>query len=375
MNRAQVIVIGGGLAGCSTAILLARLGWSVTLIERRAYPHHKVCGEFLSPECVPLLAKIGVWDAIKRESPATITQTRITAPDGTCWEGDLPETAIGFSRYRLDQCLIQQAQTVGVRVITETLVKEIRGTLADGFQVETAQDLFQAQVVIGAYGKRSGLDRRLGRPFLAQSQPYIGIKAHFEGERIPHRVELHGFDGGYCGISEIEGGRVNLCLLARLEAFQAHGRIEAFSAWMQTQNPHLGAWMRSAQRVTEWLSIAQIPFVPKAAIDNEVLMVGDAAGLIAPLAGDGMGMALSGGKLAAQQIDRYLRGDWDARALQREYTAAWNQQFNPRLWWGRRLQAVMFRPRLLGFGLRIMQRWPALGSFFIRQTRQSTEVA
>jgi flavin-dependent dehydrogenase len=340
-------------------------------MERRAYPHHKVCGEFLSPECVPLLREMGVWDTIAQAMPATITRARITAPDGLCWEGDLPGTAIGFSRYRLDHLLIQTAQSAGVQVITETPVKAIHGNLVNGFQVETHQAHWPAQVVIGAYGKRSGLDRTLARPFLTRSHPYIAIKAHFSGDAIPHRVELHGFTGGYCGISEIEGGQVNLCLLARLSAFQAHGEtIDRFITWMQTQNPYLALWLRTAHRVSEWVSIAQIPFVPKAAIEHDVLMSGDAAGLIAPLAGDGMGMALSGGKLIAQHLDRYLRGEWDADTLRQRYHAAWNRQFSPRLWWGRRLQAVMFRPHLLGLGLRVMQRWPALGSFFIRQTRQ-----
>src|SRR5215813_9010254 len=110
----DVAIIGGGVAGCAAAIQLARQGQRVILCEARSYPHHKVCGEFLSPECASMLDELGLPEAIQAVKPAAIQTVAIIAPDGTCWETDLPGAAIGISRYTLDHLMATQAQACGV---------------------------------------------------------------------------------------------------------------------------------------------------------------------------------------------------------------------------------------------------------------------
>jgi flavin-dependent dehydrogenase len=367
----DAVVIGGGLAGGMAAHTLAARGWNVALLESKRYPHHKVCGEFISPEGVRRLEALG---ALRGLDYACINRAAITMPRGDPWETAMPGAGIGISRYALDPALAARAQAAGADVQTGVTVTRIDGEFERGFRLAAQRDGqptdLCARVVIGAYGKRSQVDRALGRRFMRRDHGFIGLKAHFAG-RLPGRVDLHTFPGGYCGISEIEGGRVNVCLLARTEVFARAGSIPAFIDWMRGQNPALDGWLASAERVTDWISISQIAFEPKPPVERGVLMAGDSAGLIAPLAGDGMSMALDGGRLAALHAHAYLSGAVAAGELVERYASAWRGMFAARLRLGRWLQAWMLRPQALRLGLSVVRRLPALGRLLVDGTRDA----
>jgi flavin-dependent dehydrogenase len=369
MNAYDVAIVGGALAGSSAAIHLARQRFSVVMLEAKAYPHHKVCGEFLSPECETLLDELGVMVDLK-PLLKRIDTAEITAPDGTSWTTALPGEALGITRYTLDHTLANHAAQEGVHVFDQSPVSSVVGNLADGFTVHALDRTIQARVVIAAHGKRSNLDRTLNRPFLSKPQPFVGLKNHFMGPSMPRKIELHVFPGGYCGMSEVENGLTNVCLLVRQRVFQEHSgqpKIETFIEWMKTQNPRLKRWLDQARQVhPQWLSIAQVPFVRKNIIHKGIIMTGDSAGLITPLAGNGMAMALHGGKLAAHFVGQYLIGNSQAIDA---YARQWQKTFRGRLRMGRFLQLFMLRPVVLSPGLKLINAIPSLGQYFVNQTR------
>jgi flavin-dependent dehydrogenase len=374
----DVAIIGGGIAGCAAAIQLARHNRRVILCEAKSYPHHKVCGEFLSPECAAMLDALGLSSAIQAVRPAAISSAAITAPDGTTWETELTGTAIGISRYTLDHLMAAQARTCGVEVRDLTTISRVQGSLETTFSLDirgTVQpENIQARTVIGAHGKRSTLDRTLNRPFLKKPQPFVALKCHFYGPPLPGRIHLFAFPGGYCGMSEIEKGQVNACLLVRQEVFQAAGagHISHFIDWMQAQNPALGIWLSAAKPVYEsWISIAQVSFDDKQIIVDDILMVGDSAGLIAPIAGDGMGMALQASFMASTLLNQYLSEQISAVTLRQQYVAEWRRAFRLRLRLSRMLQAILLRPGWLTPGLRLINASPTLGHFLVTHTRDS----
>ena len=389
-RASDVAVVGGGPAGCSAAIHLARRGARVVLLEARAYPHDKLCGEFLSPECAGLLDGLGLTPARQALGPAAIDTVYLSAPGGAAWHTPLPGTALGLSRRALDQALALRTQALGVDLRTGVSVTRIDGDLGHGFALRVtggAGEPLRARAVIAAHGRRGALDRALNRRFLQRPAAFVALKAHFAGPPLPGRIELHGFEGGYCGMSEIERGAAphgrvtNVCLLVREAVFRRAAeagpeKVPAFIRWMRGQNPRLDEWFTQATLLDErWLSIAQVPFGPKRPVVAQVLMAGDSAGLITPLAGDGIAMALRGGQMAAGRVLAYLAGQQSAAELCQGYARDWQREFGARVRLGRLLQTFLLRPRLLGLGLRLLGAAPALGEYLVRHTRETGDEA
>ncbi|HEX2622351.1 MAG TPA: NAD(P)/FAD-dependent oxidoreductase, partial [Phototrophicaceae bacterium] len=330
-DSVDTVVIGGGLAGCLAAITLARRNRRVVLLEAKSYPQHKVCGEFLSPECLPIFDEAGFLPALQALHPVIIRTARITAPDSTAWQTTFPAPGTGISRYALDAALAVYAASLGVEVCDGIRVNRIDGSLDDGFRLTAVRtngtSTFRAKTVIAAHGKHSNLDRVLNRTFLRTRHAYVGLKRHFTGASLHDHLDLHVFPGGYCGMSDVEDGKTNVCLLVRQDVFQretSNEGIDQFIGWMSEQNPYLHQWLtRATPLYDHWISIGQVTLVPKSPLEGDILLAGDAAGMIAPLAGDGMAMALQSGVLAANLIDRYLEHQLTASELKRQYARSW----------------------------------------------------
>jgi menaquinone-9 beta-reductase len=378
--RFDVTIIGAGLAGCSAAITLAQFGYSVLLLEAGNYPRPKVCGEFLSPESLAFFNGAGFGEKFQALKPARIDSLRITAPNGSEWRSPLPIPAQGLSRFALDNALAEHARCLGVELHENTRVIQIEGNLEAGFSLnaQTVQGIreFQSTAVIAAYGKGSNLNRILKRKEKKQqSAAYLGLKRHFTGPSLAQEIDLHVFQGGYCGISPIEGGVSNVCLLVKQDVFQQvrsndSNSVNQFIEFICEQNAYLNDWLSQATAVyPDWLSIAQVSLTRQMPVEQDILFAGDAVAMIAPLAGDGMAMALHSGKLAAQAIHAYLNKSLDAFAMKQAYLFAWQKAFRKRLNLGRVLQELMVSPRLLVAGLRVLNRFPGLGHWLIQETR------
>ena len=309
INQTQfdIIVIGGGLAGCTAAYHLHQLGFRVLLVEQKTYPCDKLCGEVLSPEAMRSFAKMDVWRKIEALEPATIDRVLIMTEAGNCYRGELPGPAIGLSRYHLDWMLWTHCESIGVEAIQGFKVQRIEGRLAEGFSLsgvykDLSPGTFHARSVIGAFGKRSNLDSALDRQFWNQHHGYVAFKAHFEGVDLGRWVELHSFQGGYCGLCHIEssvptrsaGTRINLCLIVKESVFRSVGsdRGRLFDDVLCT-NPALQTRLNTMRRISpKFLSIGQISFSRKTCWEGDLLMIGDSAGMITPLCGDGMAMGM-----------------------------------------------------------------------------------
>jgi menaquinone-9 beta-reductase len=374
----DVAIIGAGLAGSSAAISLARLGYKVRLMEAGRYPRPKVCGEFLSPEASVIMDDLACLDTLRNLKPVRIDKLRITAPNGIEWQSLLPFPAMGISRFALDKALVDCAVEAGVEFREACRVSQIEGQLKDGYsltcQTEHGKEIFRAAAIIAAHGKRSNLDKLLKRDSQVEGTKFIGLKQHFRGVNPGNQIELHVFKGGYCGISQVEDGTSNVCLLVREDTFQeassATHKIEHFIEWTAQQNPHLRDFLSQAIPVyPDWLSIAQVSLISKDPIEDDILLAGDSVGMIAPLAGDGMAMALQSGRLAAFALDKFFYNSENAETMKENYRNLWQSSFSQRLRLGRLIQAVMLEPALLSPALQVLNVFPILGDFLVRQTR------
>lgn len=362
----EVIICGGGLAGLSAAMMLARAGVDVLVIEKEQYAFHKVCGEYVSNEVLPYLHQLGV--EVEALSPAHISRLQLSATSGKMLEQPLDLGGFGVSRYRLDHHLYEHAQSLGAKFMTGEKVRELEFR-EDHSSVQTSGEDLQARVVIGSFGKRTNLDRTLERPFLQQRSPWMGIKYHVRLDFPSDLIALHNFPGGYCGINPIEEEKLCLCYLVRRELVRTHKGISGLEEHVLSQNPHLRRIFAQAEHLYERpLVINEISFEKKDLVHRHVLMAGDAAGMIAPLCGNGMAMALHGGKLAAQQVLDFLKGSISRREMEQNYTRTWNRQFAGRLWRGRQVQHLFGRRALSEVAVGAANLFPPFAQGLIRQS-------
>ncbi|WP_234109304.1 MULTISPECIES: NAD(P)/FAD-dependent oxidoreductase [Chryseobacterium] len=364
--NAELIIIGGGLAGLTSAIHLSKLGFRVLVIEKNAYPKHKVCGEYVSNEVLPYLN----WLDFDPEnlSPAHIDFLHFSTQSGESLRIQLPLGGFGVSRYALDYSLylkaISQNCTVLKDQVKEACFKD------DIFSVHLASGkTVTSSVVLGAFGKRSTLDQKMERKFFHQKSPWLAVKSHYKGDFPSDLVGLHHFKGGYCGVSKVEHDLINICYLTNFESFKEFKNIAEFQEKVVSQNPHLKAILNHAEAVSEKpLTISQISFAGKNTVENHVLMIGDTAGLIHPLCGNGMAMAIHSAKLASEAVSDFLRKKTSRAVMERTYQILWDQNFRKRMLYGRYLGKILEHASLSEILTKMIKFIPSILPFIIKKT-------
>jgi menaquinone-9 beta-reductase len=288
-------IIGGGLAGLSLSISLAKQGFSVILFEKETYPFHKVCGEYISLESWHYLeTEMGVL--LTKMNLPIIKKLWVTAPNGNSLHSDLDLGGFGISRFKLDNTLKNIAETLGVTILQNCKAEDVQfGN--NIFTIKTTQGIYQSKVCCGSWGKRSNFDVKWKRPFTSKTSDrlnnFVGIKYHVKTDFPDDMIALHNFKDGYCGISKIEDGKYCVCYLTKASNIKNAGSIEKAEEIILSENPHLKKLFSTMERLYDApVSISQVSFSKKNAIENNVLMLGDAAGMITPLCGNGMSMAM-----------------------------------------------------------------------------------
>ena len=342
----DVAVIGGGLAGINLSIQLARKGHSVVLFEKETYPFHKVCGEYISMESWNFLAN-EIEVNLKEHEVAFINKLWVTSPDGESLRSDLASGGFGVSRYKLDFLLKNIAVTAGVSVFENCKAEEV---IFDNniFNIKTNTGNFNAKVCCGSWGKRSNFDVKWKRAFTYKTSSrlnnYVGIKYHVKMNFEDDVIALHNFKDGYCGISKIEDDKYCVCYLTKASNIKKAGSIKKAEEQILYQNPHLkNAFEKMEHCYDAPLSISQISFSKKNAVENNVLMVGDAAGMITPLCGNGMSMAMHGSKIAAAEISAFLKNSISRKEMENNYSKNWKNNFETRVATGKLVQYLFGR--------------------------------
>lgn len=363
----DVIIIGGGLAGLTSAIHLAKHHIRILLIEKNSFPKHKVCGEYVSNEVLPYLSYLGF-------SPFDFGAKRISKFELTTHNNKhitlkLPLGGFGISRYEMDFQLYQLAIKKGVQVLKDTVLDV--SFSANRFQVHTKSNKsFISNLVIGAFGKRSNLDLRFQRDFIKRKSPYLGVKIHIDGNFPEDKVALHNFKGGYCGVSKVENDHINVCYITNFEAFKTYKDIDTFQEEVLFKNLALKKIFKASNpKFDKPLAISQISFETKRPVENHIMMCGDSAGMIHPLCGNGMAMAIRSAQLASELIIDYIQEKIATRKqLEHLYTKRWKGTFSLRLKVGHAV-AYLFRQDWLAPKLVVVLRWlPFIIPLIIKMT-------
>jgi flavin-dependent dehydrogenase len=343
----DVAVIGGSLAGSAAACALARNRARVVVLEKARFPRPKVCGCFLSHEALPVLARMGFGDELRKNGAETITRFRLVRRDGIAVESQLPEPAISISRACLDSLAATAAERVGAKMRYGSTVLSIEGDLQKGFAIKGVGWELRARSVVGAWGRYSPLDGRLGRAFIRRKSSLFGFGKQFvgNGQRLAGRAVLHFLEGGYVGLSRVEGGRVNLAgLVTAAVAKRVHSSLDELLSEAFRRSRALAADLEGLSPLTGPVLLSEpVHLGAHGALAGDVLCVGDAAGVIDPYTGTGMSLALLLGEAAAAPVAGFLSGALDADGLKREHVRRHREITGHRFFFSR-----LFRPFFSG---------------------------
>ncbi|MGH9943776.1 MAG: NAD(P)/FAD-dependent oxidoreductase [Pyrinomonadaceae bacterium] len=370
----DVIIVGGGPAGTSAAVHLAQAGVCVMLAEQKVFPRAKLCGEFISPECLAHFARLGVLDQMHAARPSSLARTDFYAPSGrrvsvpSEWFGGRASSgdAMGLSRAEMDQRLLRRAREAGAQVLEGTQavgpvfdekgrVRGVRLRLDGGGELE-----LYASITIDATGRTRSLARRAAR-HLRQSDnahdgrrsPLVAFKAHLEeASAAEGACEIYFYRGGYGGLNRVEGGVSNLCFIARaVDVRRCAGDAGRVMREIVMSNRRAAEALVGARVRSEWLAVALESFGRHELVPADGLFaIGDAASFIDPFTGSGMLSALESGELVAQAITEALpalRAGSPFNDLAARYRAGYRARFDSRLRVCSLLRRAAFAPRLL----------------------------
>lgn len=388
----DVAIAGGGPAGSSAAIHLAMSGARVLLVEQKKFPRAKLCGEFISPECLQHFKILGVDDAMIAAGGVSLTQTTFYSRSGRSisvpseWFGGSGR-ALGLSRLEMDQRLLERARSVGVTIVENSHASDllIERDAIRGIRLksETGTNDVSARLTIDATGRTRALARKLCHARKARENHrrprLIAFKAHFsDTQGVDEACEIYSYRGGYGGLSSIENGLSNFCFIASArDVRRSESDPETVIRNIVFKNPRAARTLSNAQRRSDWLSVSLESFGRHELVPAKGLItIGDAAAFIDPFTGSGMLMALESGAVAAQTIINHLaelRRNEPLAALAREYRARYRARFESRLRISAFLRRAAFVPQLAEAAILFFSISTRLRRNVARATRPSSE--
>ena len=373
LNRLQtydVAIIGGGLAGLSLSIQLAKEGYKIILFEKEKYPFHRVCGEYISMESWAFINNLGL-NLYELNLPQ-ITDLVVSSPSGKTISHSLDMGGFGISRYKLDYELYKIAVRAGVQVHENAKVDDVKfGN--EMFTLSIKNKPLSAKVVVAAFGKRSNLDVKWNRKFILKKpgklNNYVGVKYHIQTDHPANTIALHNFKDGYCGISKIEENKYCLCYLTTAKNLKNYHTIPEMEEHLLQKNPYLERIFRNATFLyPSPVIISQISFENKTPVENHILMIGDSAGMITPLCGNGMSMAFHSGKIAYKQICSFLQKEMTRGEMEDMYRLEWKKQFAGRLRTGRLIQRLFGKESITNIFIGLLKPFPFIINRLIKST-------
>ena len=386
LTNFDAIIVGAGPAGSSAAILLARAGWSVALVEKQSFPRRKVCGECIAASNLPLLDALGVGSAFTASAGPDLRQVALMQGKQII-KADLPAAAHqrhawgrALGRETLDTLLLEQARASGAVVLQPWSVQEIAGAAGDhrcdirAVGSDEKRSL-HAPILIAAHGSWEALPSgRSARRLARKPSDLFAFKANFQGGALDKGLlPVLSFNGGYGGMVLADQGLSTLACCIRADRLEICRREspgmsagEAVEAYLKRECHAVAAALASAQRVGAWMASGPIDPGIRLNKDDTLFRIGNAAGEAHPIIGEGMSMAMQSAWLLCAQLlqsapprARLSDTGWQ-RSVQRRYAAQWRQHFASRLRLAAAFAHVAMRPTLASPMLAVLRRWPAL---------------
>ena len=357
----DIAIAGAGPAGSSLAIRLAKTGLNVLLVEQKKFPREKLCGEFISPECLVHFDELGVMPELTNAHGTDLSETIFFPRNGkglsikSEWFGSIGSTALGLSRAEMDMQLLEQAKRSGVEVLDETNVSGViaEQNIVSGLKLRDkngAESSVYAKIIVDATGRTRSLARRFETKNISKiPADFVAFKTHLKNARITSGAcEIYVYNGGYGGCNRVEDNLYNLCFIASAEdTKRCQSDPERVMREVVFTNKRASEAMKHAVVSKPWLAVPIERFgrgelVPA----NGLISVGDAAAFIDPFTGSGILLALESGKIASSSIAESFINGYDFNSFAAAYRREYSATFNRRLRVCSMLRHVAFAPFL-----------------------------
>ncbi len=338
----DVVVIGGGPAGSSAAIRLARSGYKVRLYEKSHFPRPKLCGGFLSPEGLEDLEDLNILSSLRRSGAIPLHRTVIASQNGGVIETSLPQAALSISRDVMDDLLLQEARQTGIEVIHGE----------DGFiHADSAPRTIVAAGRLALSREKISPDQ-LTPWYGSPPTLYFGIQAQFQNVHgITDQVELDLVKSGYVGLAR-QGNGVNVCTLTTWDTVRKFGpSLDDVMAQFAAENPVLRRHLADASRIGEWMAVP-VRLGIRRLTNGNTFYTGDAACVVDPFAGEGMSIGLYASRLLQKAFSQ------TEKPAAEVYSALWRKAFLPALRWNAVTRMLYSLPLLKQGALRALQWFP-----------------
>jgi flavin-dependent dehydrogenase len=370
----DVVVVGGGPAGSATAAAVAARGHRVLILDREHFPREKPCGEFINPAGVQALERLGVLPEVEAQQPAVIRGWKIHAQGSPPFRASFSRgiTGLGLPRTVLDTLLLNHARQCGAEVQTGVQVLDVirtdGGAVAGVRTHDSKGDEHDvaARLVVGADGLRSIVVRRLELLRRTPGLRKIALTAHLRTPRGLSglgRFFMHG--SMYIGVAEVGPGLLGAAVVVSREEVQnVAGQPEEYFDSTLAREP----FFADTERIQPVMATGPFDWPTRRAVDDGVVLVGDAAGYYDPFTGQGIYRALRGAELAAPVIQRALRsGDASMGALM-PYERAQRRAFAPGVRLQHVIEAAISRPRVMRAAAHVLAARPRLADALLSAT-------
>jgi flavin-dependent dehydrogenase len=369
----DVAIIGGGPAGSTAALALARAGFDVCLVEKRSFPREVLCGEFLSSEVIAHLKETGLFEDFLRLSPVPIMAMRAYSDKAIRLEAGLPFRAYALRRGPFDALLLDAAKNAGAKVLQPAEIREIvQDSRGFTLRIAGSKDTLEvsARHLVGAYGKQSFLDKLLKRDFVGERSRLNAVKFHIDAGLLPrlerNAIHLFTFNGLYCGLNAVDGNLITVCWLERRseQATPVRERLRDLIG-----SAGIGDVPLEVLGKIPVYGTGNIYFGRRDVIADGIFMIGDAAGMIAPLAGDGIGMAIESARLLSGVLVHQRQAGLDDRSANDLYRREWAQMFQKRRVLAGMVQRILLHTPTREAGFRLARTFPSMLGRVITATR------
>ena len=376
LKKFDIAIIGGGPAGSSAAILLSKKGYSVSIIEKKSFPREVLCGEFISKEVVEFLKENFIYEGFIGLNPNRITSFRFSSENGKDLLSLLKFPAYGIKRSKLDNYLLSKAIENGAEIFQPAEVKEIQKQ-TEGYLLQiksgTGEEFnLYSKIIIAAYGRQNILDKYSGRNFYGKKSKLNGIKfhigkAHFNSFKS-EEIQVYTGRDIYCGLNAVDDKTITLCFLEKKNKIQYSPKELLLQ--LSRENKKFSTLLnRDFFDSIEELPVygtGNVYFGKRDIVNEGIFYIGDAAGVIAPLVGDGIGMAVQSAGLVSDILirNKLVQGNSGA-----EYEKEWRNMFLRRISLAGFIQKSVLNNSFRLLSINMVSLFPSALSMIIKYTR------